>query len=54
MLHDGLVPYKSQGVFRVYVPAAARTPILGLFHDSLTAGHPGVKKTLKAIRRKIH
>ncbi|PHJ26048.1 retrotransposon ty3-gypsy subclass [Cystoisospora suis] len=51
-LHDGIIWCAKHGGVRVYVPVTARVHIMRLFHDSLTAGHPGAKKTLRAIRRK--
>ncbi len=50
-LQDGLILYTKQGAQRIYVPSAGnlRNRLLYEHHDSQTAGHLGVDKTLTAL-----
>ncbi len=48
-LDDGLIYYDH----RIYIPQnhALRGEIIAVFHDHITAGHPGIEKTKELVLR---
>ena len=53
-LIDGIVYKKPDGeqkVARLYIPNSLIQEILHLVHTNITAGHPGIKKTIQTIGR---